>query len=265
VAATRAIRHLHLVGVVSLDAAGEIKPPRGNTLMARLWPAFEAVAGAAASHSDEVSVPLAEFVPSLQRLACVPQRVLSPITTDDGPVEPDESDAPQTLAAAVGVLVHAVLEQVARRPADWPLDSFSAREANLRTWLRGRGWSPDDAREGASRAIAMLQCSLRSADGQWLLRERPGAVAELALTKVGAGGTAQTRVMDRSFIEEGQRWIVDYKTADLGDAPDDGTLQAHAERYRAQLSGYAELFRDDGLPIRCAVFYVAYGKRVTLD
>jgi ATP-dependent exoDNAse (exonuclease V) beta subunit len=270
VAATRAIRHLHLVGVLAPDGAGEIKAPRGNTLMARLWPAFEAVAATAMTEPVErvePLTPLAEFVPSLQRLACLP----APMPAVSQPeclaaeVGGDEDAAPQTLAAAVGVLVHAVLEQIARRSSDWPLDSFSSREANLRAWLRGRGWSQDDAREGAHRAIDMLQCSLQSPDGQWLLRERPGAAAELALTKVGAGGTAQTRVMDRSFIEAGVRWIIDYKTASLPGEPDEAQFQAHAGRYRAQLSGYAELFRDEGLPIRCAVFYVAYGKRVTLD
>ena len=66
-------------------------------------------------------------------------------------------------------------------------------------------------------------------------------------------------------IEDGVRWIVDYKTADLGPDADTARLRAHAEGYRAQLAAYAELFAAEALPRRLAVFYVARGKLVTLD
>jgi hypothetical protein len=91
----------------------------------------------------------------------------------------------------------------------------------------------------------VLTTTLASADGQWVLRPRADAGAELAIARVGAGGTAQTRVVDRSFVEDGVRWIIDYKTADLGPEADAARLAAHAERYRAQLESYAPLFAGE--------------------
>ena len=70
-------------------------------------------------------------------------------------------------------------------------------------------------------------------------------------------------VVDRCFIADGQRWIVDYKTA-LVDAADGAQLRAHAERYRPQLERYARLFADEGLPQRLAIFYASHGELVEL-
>ena len=85
------------------------------------------------------------------------------------------------------------------------------------------------------------------------------AATELALVKVSDGGTP-TSIVDRTFIEAGTRWIVDYKTAMPA-----GDLAAHAEHYRDQLERYADLFRPDGLPIRAAIFYAALGRLVAVQ
>ena len=103
------------------------------------------------------------------------------------------------------------------------------------------------------------------------LKAKSAGAAELALSTVGAGRTALavdrasaretvpeaalTRVIDRSFVEDGVRWIIDWKTAALGADADAATssaaleerLAAHAERYRAQLESYAGFFAAEGL------------------
>jgi ATP-dependent exoDNAse (exonuclease V) beta subunit len=66
-------------------------------------------------------------------------------------------------------------------------------------------------------------------------------------------------VVDRSFVEAGERWIIDYKTA-----RPEGDLAAHAEAYRPQLERYAELFAGEGLPVRTAIFYAALGRLVEI-
>jgi len=122
-----------------------------------------------------------------------------------------------------------------------------------------------EARAGAARVARMLATTLASADGQWVLRRRADAGAELALMRVGAGGTVVTRVVDRSFVADGVRWIIDYKTVDLGDGAEISRLTAHTERYRPQLESYAALFVAEGLPVRLAVLYVAHGILASLE
>src|SRR3546814_5068590 len=76
VAATRARRHLHLLGAAALDADGVVKPPPPSSLLARLWPAVEAdfaLAAATQESPTEVTVSPATQVrdvigaPSLRR------------------------------------------------------------------------------------------------------------------------------------------------------------------------------------------------------
>ena len=61
------------------------------------------------------------------------------------------------------------------------------------------------------------------------------------------------------------RWIIDYKTTDLG--PDAGPprLASEAARHRGQLDAYAALYAAEGRPCRCAVFFVAHGRLVGLE
>jgi ATP-dependent exoDNAse (exonuclease V) beta subunit len=268
VAATRAVRRLYLVGVATLDDEGAPAAPAANTPLARLWPAIEADFRGGCSEtaaSVGTDLDLKDFVPKLQRLrepAVVTEWIAPPlpVTTLASP-----DDAGDALAAAVGTLVHAVLEQVAADPAAWPADGVAARQPGFERWLASRGWPPAGAREGALRAGRMLATALGSADGQWVLKSRPDEGSELALAKAGAGGTVAIRVVDRSFVEAGVRWIIDYKTADLGVGSDAARLAAHAERYRAQLEAYAGLFAGTGQPLRLAVFYVAHGILASLE
>ena len=144
-------------------------------------------------------------------------------------------------------------------------------QANLERWLTSRSWREDESTSAARRVIAMLKTTIASADGQWVLAQHEDDAAELALstTMIGDdeqfGGTTSTRVVDRSFVDNGARWVIDYKTADLGTRADAASLRQHAEYYRRQLEQYAALFQVDGVPVRKAILYLAHGKLVELD
>lgn len=271
VAVTRAVRRLHVLAVAGRNENGELVAPPANSLLARLWPMVEGgFAAADPSPTDDAAdgaagenMELAHFVPRLQRLVApaMPTAWRAP----PPPAAPPREETMDALAADVGTLVHALLEMAATAPADWLPAALAARQTAFERWLAGRGWPAAEAQSGAARAACMLATTLASRDGQWVLRPRAESGAELAIAKLGAGGTAETRVVDRSFVEDGVRWIIDYKTADLGPAADPARLAAHAERYRAQLASYAGLFAAEGRPRRLAVFYVAHGILASLE
>ncbi|MCF8179648.1 MAG: UvrD-helicase domain-containing protein [Sulfuritalea sp.] len=270
VAATRAIRRLHLVAVADNDDEGQLLTPRAGSPLARLWPEVEASfqKRLAETGTDQQSVAehdLAEFVPQLLRLRTpgMPAVWRAPEGWTEPAVGREETVDP--LAAAVGVATHAVLELIAADPESWTTARVIESQSGFERWLASRGWSSSDSRAGAARVARMLAVTLESADGRWILRRRDDAAAELALTKLGAGGTARVGVVDRCFVEAGVRWIVDYKTADLGEQADAGTLTEHAKRFRSQLESYAALFAAEELPQRLAVFYVAHGFLASLE
>jgi ATP-dependent exoDNAse (exonuclease V) beta subunit len=207
---------------------------------------------------------MADFVPQLLRLRNfgVPSEWRAPALPERNEVNPEP--VVDALAAAVGSLTHACLELIANDPEAWPPQCVGERQAGFERWLASRGWARTEAQDGAARVAVMLSTTLSSADGRWVLRHRPGASAELALTRIGTG-PAVTRVVDRCFVEDGVRWIVDYKTADFGAGAGYARLADHARRYRPQLESYAALFDGEGLPRRLAVLYVAHGVLATLE
>ncbi|MDP2795084.1 MAG: UvrD-helicase domain-containing protein [Sulfurisoma sp.] len=282
VAATRAKRALHWVGVArSKDDA--IAAPAAGSFLRLLWPALQAeFAQAALIEGDGAHDDDAAFVPKLVRL-------IEPATPA---VLRVESAAPVVLPMAVkeegdrlasdtGTLVHAYLEMIARDGLDaWPVERIDGLNDAMALWFGQQGHAAAQAKAGTGRAREALQVTLQSEDGRWVLAAREGAAAELALTS--AEGLA-TQVLDRSFVEDGVRWIIDYKTMKVPPAASnqsgfadndadsrrpivgaDATAKEHAERYREQLERYAEVFRADGLPIRIAVFYAAVGELVEL-
>ena len=135
-----------------------------------------------------------------------------------------------------------------------------------------QGHADAAARDGAARAREALRMTLQSADGRWVLVQRDGAAAELALSSAAGDGVA-TDVIDRTFVEKGTRWIIDYKTAQKVGTPrvlstgrvGDTAIETHADQFRPQLQRYARLFADEGLPVRFAVFYAALGRLVELE
>ena len=278
VAATRAVRSLHLVGSARCNAEGEAIRPAGSFLDL-LW---ESVAGnfAEAAHDhaladDEAAAPdrARGALPTLPRLVrmvnCASPALLArpsvhglPAPVAKAETEPGEDNSQD---ASVGTLVHVYLEIIVRSGvAAWTPQRIASLLPMMRRWLAQHGHGAADAAAGALRVERCLNATLASEQGRWVLAARAGAAAELAVTSYERGRIA-TRVVDRSFVEDGVRWIIDYKTVDLGEDADACRLTAHAERYRPQLESYAALFAAENLPVRLAVLYVAHGILASLE
>ena len=268
VAATRAISRLHLVGVVGRRSDGGLSAPRAAAPLGRLWPVVEADylrAAAPIKCSMERDGSLSDFVPQLLRLKAPAELVAWQAPLDIAPTLLPRAQPVDALGAAIGTLGHACLEQMAGRLGDWSVARVSSLQIHYGLWLASRGWNDTEAADGAKRVVAMLCKTLESESGRWLLQQRDDSHAELALASVGAGGTTETRVVDRCFVDNDVRWIIDYKTAWLGDNATESLLYAHAQNYLTQLAAYAVLFSHENRAVRIGVFYVAHGSLITLD
>ena len=324
VAATRAVRRLHLIGGVwvkkaegdiassgGLDMGGFDTPSNGSSL-ALLWPTISAFGSAAdvdiiamdQAVEESEGGDLATFVPQLVRQKHLPAVLKKMDGEMGGEMDnalagaqtdrqlPASGEAADPFAAALGTLTHALLEQMSHDIDAWHAARLNAIQPAAERWLASRGWPLADAITGAAKVIAMLHTTLASEAGRWVLTQHEGAAAEWVLSnisdlsKVGAGetphskspwgaphskspgGTAnsvETRVVDRTFIDNGVRWIIDYKTADLGETATDAQFAAHAARFQPQLARYGRLFVNEALPQQLAVFYVAHAKLVSLE
>ena len=277
VAATRAIRRLHLVGVARLDADkdGGVKPPAAGTLLRRLWPGladtvFAEAAARVGAAGGEVSttdsgIDPASFAPPLLRLRAAQVPAALQVLPDlprpaENPPAAEALPETLTLEASVGTLLHRCLELLAARDlSTWDTDRITAQLPAYTRWLRQHGHGEAAAAQGATVVVAALQTTLASPAGRWLLAAHDDDGAEQAWSSRD-GASAVNHVIDRIFVADGERWIIDYKT--VREPP--AQLPARAEAFRPQLERYAALFADDPTPLRLAIFFPVQGVLVEL-
>ncbi|MBS4020152.1 MAG: UvrD-helicase domain-containing protein [Dechloromonas sp.] len=271
VAATRAIRRLHLVGVAELSDKSDdgLRQPPSGSFLRLLWPVVgQAVFAAALAGDAPAEVVTAEdgstFVSPLLRLAepAIPAELARPPSRPAANrIDTGDAATAATSEAAVGTLVHRCLELIVRQGlAAWPPERLPALVDGWRRWLRAQGLDAAQAEAGADEALSALQTTLTSDTGRWLLADHPGGAAEQAWTSRDGELTVK-HVIDRVFIADGVRWIVDYKTVRA--TPEE--LPARAEGFRPQLERYAALFANDPLPLKLAVWFVLQGRLVALE
>ena len=271
VGATRAERKLHLLGVVKADSKGDLKPANGSFLQL-LWESVAAEFLAAEPQQIVAQdVDAASFIPKLIRLpqpavpALLKEQTDKPASLNfQQPTAEPGSDG-NTLDADTGTLAHRYVEIIAQQGLQtWTPEFVSGQQAVMEHWLTRRGHKPEQATQSAQRVIAALQVTLASEQGQWALKNRPGAQSELKIDSLNQQ-VIKTQAIDRTFVEDGVRWIIDYKSVRLTMEHSETVLAAIAEQHRLQLEGYAALFADEGLPIKKAIFFLALGKLVELS
>ena len=270
VAATRAIRKLHLVAAVKCKA--DTITPVKQSLLELLW----SNVGAEFMQAEPVrlaedATSLAEFTPQLKRLAVaqIPAMLAThhsgkSTTSSFTPTNAPEAAAP-TLAADKGTLAHLYMQLISNGGiADWPTSRLESCKPAMIGWLLQQGHAQALCMTTADDIISMLRTTLTSEDGRWVLKARDNAANELAIESLHQQAI-EKKVIDRTFVEGGIRWIVDYKSVDLDKDISASALQAMAEQYREQLEGYAQLFAYEGLSVQKAVLFLSVGKLVNIE
>lgn len=274
VAATRAIRQLHLLAVVQRAESAEsgeasFKAPPAGSFLALLWPQVNALCAAAAmsgevpASADPVCA-LEDFVPPLLRLQQlqVPAELaaLPPDVATNSSVVLASGSPQETRETLTGTLIHRCLELIVRQGLTaWPLERLDICRAGWQQWLQAQGLAAADVELALADTRLALGNTLQSPRGRWLLADHPESDVEQGWTTRTAGGCAQ-HIIDRVFVADGERWIIDYKNVRLASAE----LPAKAEEYRAQLERYAALFASDPRPVRLAIWFALQGELVEL-
>jgi len=161
---------------------------------------------------------------------------------------------------SVGTVIHALLQPLAQILAAAPtqteiVHAIEQLEQPAFLQLLQAGIRRQDARHEAQRILHVLQTLASDADARWLLRAHPlpegiHAEFEIPLTALYRDEVRSIRV-DRMFLAgatphaAGQEclWIVDFKTASLGQRDKDVFLASERELYAEQLQTYGDVLR----------------------
>jgi hypothetical protein len=156
------------------------------------------------------------------------------------------------LQRRVGIVVHRMLERLAT-------DRFDRVRLPIRAALAADGLTGPRLAEAVRLVETALSRSVADSRGRWLLGDRAEADSELALSG-RVDGLVRRIVIDRTFVEEGMRWIVDFKSGVHEGAGREEFLDNEVDRYRSRMELYARIVRGmDPRPIRIALYYPMFG------
>lgn len=271
VAATRAKKQLHLSFCLNIDDSSQaIKIPAKNTLLGLLWPCIEPYVEANVNVPQTAQEPAQKMRTSfIQRLDL---KAFKPVLATDDFKQPQatffkkqsaliEFDWASDVAACVGTVSHQLMQILGERGVDDDQQLSSRLTDTLISQLLIEAQLlPQHLDEAMARVRHILTACLQDKRGRWVLnRHHQDSAFELALSGVIDNELVHCR-LDRTFVEEGVRWIIDYKTSRHDDDNKEQFLDDEMARYKAQLERYAQLMQGiDSRPIRLGLYYPAFG------
>ena len=274
VATTRAIHSLYLFAAIKPTAKGDIKAS-SRSLLGGLWPAIENEQIPLISNAADAMPALEEREGETETAGLNLPQVYRRLTADwqlpdiPGAVQTIKAETAETQdyiefswagedARLTGNLVHRLLQLISEQGLEkWLADGGISRRSNwCRQILSSEGVQKDKADAIISRATRAIENCLASEKGRWILENHEDAHCEYAITAVLGKQRPISMVLDRTFIADGTRWIIDYKTSDHGGGDLEGFLENEAKRYQDQLQRYRDAMAlTETLPIKTALYF----------
>ncbi|MDG1820008.1 MAG: 3'-5' exonuclease, partial [Porticoccaceae bacterium] len=277
VAATRAIRNLYLSASLNPTTNDGWKKPGKGSLLAPIWKTIEKgideqrysveqeIDSDTTKSKEKSSSPLpSASLNHIRRLpsefkAQIPSRG-SMLVNSEETQSVTENQTEQNLsnrARLMGTVLHRTLKQIANEGINnWPENRIDTMPSAWAAQLKEQGiLATSEELASLSSAISTM---LADPKGQWILHNHEKAQSEQALGYYQPEqNRAGTSVIDRTFIDQGLRWIIDYKFS----APAESETQSQfiarqTQTYQGQLKHYANLYKGlEKNPVRCALYF----------
>ena len=267
VAATRAVRQLHLFAKVK-DEKNSWKKPSKTSLLSCIWPTLKDLINQSGyevktvadktenSIQDKLNLNYFRQLPVDFTPATMPENMMSlGVSNHYSPT--GETESLDYRARHHGTVLHRTLKQIAKDGIDeWPLERRKMLSQSWMASLKQLGIIPSD---NELKALAnTIETMLNDAVGKWILGPHKGSDCEQALNYFDhQSQSIKTSVIDRTFIDNNERWIIDYKYS----RPKDGEseqcfIKRQKASYAAQLNHYLQLYQKlESRKVRCALYF----------
>jgi ATP-dependent exoDNAse (exonuclease V) beta subunit len=262
VAATRARKRLYISAAVSED-----KKPKQGSMLELLWEAPELRTAFTSSPADPTS-PTSDARPELLLRRLPADYIAPPLPPPlhwsrravEAPAAEHTFEWAGELARLSGEVTHAYLERIATEGLEqWNAARIEAARPAIAARLRGLGAEPAQLEQAVSRVAEALRRTLADARGRWLLTAHPEHACELSLSAAIDGEIEHVRI-DRTFVEDGTRWLIDYKSSVQQGGDLRRWIEMQVEKYRPDMERYARVVRAwDSRPLRCALYLPLLG------
>ncbi len=298
VGCTRAIRQLHLIACVNIKD-DVLQAPAKNSLLHSIWPLVKEQAiiittgSATASIMTEERNSIATNQPGLQHILRLPPQWQMPVlhevtllknyrgheynagASEDQPANlqenplnlPELETTTARLARHTGTVIHSALQALVENKLV-TTRGYVAAETFINQqkpfWkirLKQLGWNGEHLHHALQKTAAVITNTLNSETGRWLLNsDHLHSESELSLMQRDQQDVKES-IIDRTFVADGVRWIVDYKSSEpeAGQTMDVFYAQ-ELDMYKGQLSRYKKLMAaTETLPIKTALYWVSLG------
>jgi ATP-dependent exoDNAse (exonuclease V) beta subunit len=261
VATTRARKSLFISGKLNWDEQKEkFRAPDSRTMLSILWALYEEeftrnadMTQLPSSMTEENENP---ELAGIRRLP--PERPLPSASGQSAPEKIPVSTAhayhTNYQSRLCGDLIHHSLMRIVREHISQPVAGLFVPD-----WQKGlsaRGLTSEQQQDALEQLGNMLSTVLADETGRWLLdwnHEQSGA--ELEMDYLNDFGGLQRAIIDRTFVDQGTRWIIDYKSSSPSENQSlENFLEQEARVYQPQLSRYASLFSE---PVKTMLYFPA--------
>jgi ATP-dependent exoDNAse (exonuclease V) beta subunit len=173
----------------------------------------------------------------------------TPIAKQDNPVILSTS-----LPRLIGIVAHELLQWICdHHPPSLPAIPWEIAAYQL----KAMGFTHHALEDAKTQIKTQITAFYNDPIGQWLMKAHEEEHNEYELLVHEPHGVV-TKIIDRTFVEQGMRWIIDFKTG----SEDKNTTLKHQK----QVNDYARLFIDENAsPIRCGIYYLQNNHWVTWE
>lgn len=278
VGCTRAIKKLHLTACLKRKE-DEFSSPAKNSLLYCIWPFIKQDASAYVpvgvgsqfrinpdAYNHITRLPASWSMPELEKVELLADyrgrelEIIDPLN----PLNIPTIETPYArLSRHCGILIHEALQSLSsqviesRSIGDWVNRFKGGWNAQLAQW----GWTGEMLDRALLKAEQALVRTLTSPEGIWMLRhDHIDASSELSLIQADDGDFRES-IIDRTFVEDGIRWIIDYKSSEPGmDEQIDDFYVREMHLHAPQLNRYQDIMQSMGeTNIRKAIFFTNTG------
>ncbi|MEH6543647.1 MAG: UvrD-helicase domain-containing protein [Porticoccaceae bacterium] len=145
-----------------------------------------------------------------------------------------------------GTLFHRTARQIVLEGIDrWDSTRIARQKTLWRSEFKPLLADQDETQATIAKLERAVIQLLAHPEGKWLLAPHPEHVCEWPLAYVDDHGQMRTAILDRSFVADDVRWIVDYKLAEpTANESLQDFLQHQKNTYHEQLTAYQRLLEN---------------------
>ncbi len=259
VATTRAIKRLHLFYQLNPSDNGQSRIAHGSFLE-KLWPLIKN--DHQQHHYNEKELN--------ENNAAIPSRYLMRLSSEwVQPIHPTlESTSAhqqqqgfqfqQSQSKIIGIVTHHILQNLTVLGLNWWSNKNENEKLSyIRFHFQQQGISNNTISLSTKIILQMIDNMLQDTRGQWILKNHQLAQSEFALS-ASLNQIVHQVVIDRTFVVEGIRWIIDYKTTMTTQDEVNYFLEKEKKKYKEKMQLYADIMKQcDHYPIRLGLYFPA--------